>query len=528
MGTTLLKERTSARRSLSERIAVRFGATFLTNLLRAGLSFASGVLIARGLGASRYGDFHFLLGSFVAVSQLMAMGTSSAFFTFISRRPRGMRFFILYGGWMAFQFVVSVLLVGLILPGSVIEWIWLGQERGIVLLAFSTTFLISQLWGMMSQLGEASRKTVVVQVAAAIQAIVHLTLVAVATYWGWLTIATVMWLLVGEHTILAAIFARKLLRENLADEPDVSDGYRTVVNEFTAYCKPLVIYTWIGFLYSFADRWLLQQFGGGTQQGFFAIGQQFANIGLIATTSILKIFWKETAEAQERQDHQRVKRLYLSASRGLHFSVAFITCLFIPYAHEILNWTVGQDYEAASLTLQLMLIYVIYQSLGQIKGTFFYATGQLGYYTKINMLMMGVSIPVTYLILASPATIVPGFNLGAVGLAAKTVALAVIGVNLQAYVIARLNDWSHDYGHQGIVVLMFLSLGWLCRWVSTGLFGLTVSNGDFIWVMLLGSGLYLGASLTVLYCWPALGGLTRAEIVRGMSGTARWLRLTVT
>src|SRR5207302_11280701 len=205
--------------SFGERVIVRFGATLLANSLRTGLSFLSGILIARGLGASGYGDLNFLLGTFAAFSQLLDMGTSSAFYTFISKRRRGEKFFLLYMGWLSFQFVATIAVIGLLLPADALQRIWLGHDREIILLAFVASFFMTQLWGMVSQLGEAIRQTVVVQVGASVQAIAHLALVAAAFYWGWLNVQIVMWLLVGEYIMLAAFLGPKLTRESLAAMP---------------------------------------------------------------------------------------------------------------------------------------------------------------------------------------------------------------------------------------------------------------------------------------------------------------------
>src|SRR5438477_7907587 len=89
---------------LREHVAVRIGATLVANLLRAAFSFVSAIMIARGLGAAGYGDLNFLLGSFAAMSQLLDLGTSSAFYTFISQRRRSLSFALIYTGWMTFQF----------------------------------------------------------------------------------------------------------------------------------------------------------------------------------------------------------------------------------------------------------------------------------------------------------------------------------------------------------------------------------------------------------------------------------------
>ncbi len=511
---------------LSERMVVRFGVTLLANFLRAGLSFATGILLARELGASGYGDLNFLLGSFVAISLLLEMGTSSAFYTFVSRRPRGPKFFAIYGGWMAFQFFATVMAVGLLLPRGLIEGVWVGHERGVVLLAFAASFLMTQAWGMVSQLGEAARKTVIVQVASVTQAAMYLVLVAAATHWGWLTVRNVMWLLLAEYALFVMVLGPRFVRVNCTAGPESRDDAKTITKEFATYCAPLVVFGWVGFLYIFADRWLLQYFGGSEQQGFFAIGQQFANISLIATASILRVFWKEIAEARERQDHERVRKLYITASRGLYFAGAWMSCLLIPYSREILKWTLGPGYEAAWLTLGLMFLYPIHQSLGQITGTFFYASGETGRYARISVIMMGVSIPVTYVLLASPSAAVPGLGLAAVGLAFKLVVLQIIGVNLLRHLVARANGWAHDYGHQAAVLGVLLGLGWLCRWGAGRGLGLVspVGEGELT-VMILGASMYVVLSLALVYRSPWLTGLSREQIQLAVSSAAKRLRL---
>jgi len=509
----------------SERIVVRFGASLLANFLRVGLSFSSGLIIARGLGAAGYGDLNFLLGSFTAISQLTEIGTSSAFYTFISQRRRGYKFFAIYLTWIGLQFACTVVVVGLLLPVSLIDRIWVGHERRVVLLAFGASFLMTQVWGMVSHLGEAARQTVLVQAASVGQGIAHLVLVAAGTHWRWLTFQNVMWLLVAQYAAIGVIFGPRFVRANLAGRVDDREDARAVAKEFASYCAPLVLYGWVGFFYAFGDRWLLQQFGGAGEQGYFSIGQQFATISLLGTTSILKVFWKEVAEAKARGDSRRVNRLYRSVSRSLYFAGAWMSCLLIPYSREILRWTVGPGYEAAWLALGLMLLFPIHQSLGQIGMSFLYATGETRRYTKISLVMMGASLPVAYLMLAPPSATVPGLGLGAVGLAAKMVVLQIVGVNLQAYAIARGDGPAYEVAHQAVVLPVLVVMAWVCKWIAGAVLGGGVGPWVEAWAMVLASLLYAAGSLGLVCGIPTLAGLNRGQIRLAVSGSMRRLRL---
>ena len=88
----------------SENIKVRFLSTLFVNISKIGLSVLSGIIIARGLEPKGFGDFNFLLVSFSSVISLVDMGTSSAYYTFISQRRRNGRFYFYYNLWLAIQF----------------------------------------------------------------------------------------------------------------------------------------------------------------------------------------------------------------------------------------------------------------------------------------------------------------------------------------------------------------------------------------------------------------------------------------
>ena len=85
-------------------VKARFAVSTFTNLIRGGITFFTAVFIARVLGPENYGDYTFLLGSFMAIRTLIDMGTESAFYTFISRKPRVFSFYISYSIWQLIQF----------------------------------------------------------------------------------------------------------------------------------------------------------------------------------------------------------------------------------------------------------------------------------------------------------------------------------------------------------------------------------------------------------------------------------------
>ena len=499
-------------RRFLERGLVRFSATLVTTLVGYSCSFFTGIIVARTLGSANYGDLSFLLGTFVAMNPLLEMGTSSAFYTFLAQKRRGLTFFLMYTGWMAFQFLTPLILIGLIFPQQLIQHIWVGQQRNTVLLAFAASFFVNQFWIMINQMGEARRKTVHVQIPFALQSVLHLVLISSLVILKVLSVKAVMGLLLGEYILLAALTAPARFQDNFIREEDESPSQ--VFREFAHFCKPLMINAWAGFAYLFADRWLLQNYAGSKQQGFFAFSQQLANVTLIITVAMQNVFWKEIAEAREQKNHQRVERLYTLVSRTLYCVAAWISCLLVVHSREILAWTVGAKYQGAEICLAWMFLYSIHQVLGSVNGTIFFSTGDTMTHFKIGLLLSVLSIPATYFVLAPTHANIPGLGWGATGLAVKMVIIQFFGANLQAWVLARRHGWSYQLSYQLISVAFFLGLGWSLKWFSSQAF---VWTGPVVQPMIsavVTSLLYAAATIAVIWRLPQLVGLTAEDLVR--------------
>lgn len=502
-------------------IKVRFLSTFITNILRVGISFFAGMVIARILGPGEYGNFHFLLGSFASLGILVNMASSSAFYTFICQRQRGRKFFLFYACWVLFQLLILLLLV-LFLPDSIRQKIWLGHPFGLVILALVASFTMNQLWKFVTQIGESIRDTVGVQVRNLALAVAYLACVTVLGGFHIVSVKNLFILNFILSLLFSALYAWRVYQAgSLSDEND--EDLRGVLGEFKHFCLPLVIYTGIGFLYSFADYWLLQKFGGSVQQGYYAIGARFAALSLIVTTSILQVFWKEIAEANSLGNMERVRMLYHRVARSIYFISAVISCVMIPFSKEILVLLLGPSYKAAWFPLSLMFLYPIHQSMGQITGTMFYATEKTKAQSYIGICLMAISIPTAYILLAPKSAIMPGFQLGAMGLAMKMVGCQILGVNISAFFVARYTKSSFDWHHQFYVLLLLLPLGFLCKFFVQSMLSLISFQTPTVLIMGISGIFYSISVMMLIYYFPSMAGVNRGQINQGFA----WLRARI-
>lgn len=496
---------------MSTSIRTRFTASFLANFLRSLIAFLTGLLLARWLGPVDYGRMAFLLASFAAFRQLLDMGTSNAFFTFLSQRPRSVRFIRMFWGWVAVQFALSLVVVCLLLPDTLVSQVWVGESRTLVALALVASFMQGLVWTSASQMAEASRETVRLQRLNTVIVLVHLGVLVALWFWELLAIPLVFLALTIEWGI-AARLASRLYRAQEAlpqGEQNEIESPRTILREFFAYCGPMIPFVWLAFAHDFADRWMLQHWGGAAEQAYFGVAQQFSLVALLATSSIMGVLWKEVAEAAHRNDNQRLHYLYSKVTRILYFVAAATACGLLPWSGTLLELTVGDGYTGGAPTLMLMLLYPVHQSLGQVGGTLLYATSNVRLQVRLNLFVMIVSLIVAYVMLAPPDAFISGFGMKSQGLAWKMIVMQVVSVNLLQWFIARTFGWDFDWAFQAVVLTVCASLGWVMYQ-----FGVTIlADTQSAFLQMLISGIGYGAALLVaVFLKPDLAGLSSAEL----------------
>jgi O-antigen/teichoic acid export membrane protein len=496
----------------SRSVKTRFLVSIGTNLIRSIVGFISSLVIARSFGPSTYGDLAFLLGSFSAILSLLDMGAANAFYTFLSRRPQGALFYRVYFFWIGFQFLFTLLFIALIIPDGTFDRLWLGHSKRIVLVALLAVFMQQQVWQTVSQIGESMRATLKVQTLNLFVAITYLIVVTLLSVSANLSLVNIMTLVIAQY-VVATYVAYWILGGRKVAVLDENESVKQLLNDYFVFCRPLMLLSLVLFFYNFTDKWLLQKYGGAIQQGYFQISNQFATISLIATTSILSVFWKEIAEAWEKQDHVRVERLYRKVSRALVMLGAIISGLLIPWAEQIVAFFLGDTYRQAWPVLAIMLLYPIHQSMGQIAGTMLLARGQTKTHMLISVGGMLISIPVTFFMLAPASD--GGGSMGAWGIALKSVLLGFISVNFQAWIIARQSGWKFDWIFQLIGIPLMIFIGYIIKFFVGRLWNLNdVSAENLLFPVMLDCFLYFVLVLWTIWVLPWLVGLEKHDVAR--------------
>lgn len=471
-----------------------------------GLSFVTGIMLAQGLGPAEYGNFNFLLATLTSLRGLLDMGSSSAFYTFISRTKRGPRSYIHYALWLGIQAAVVILVVGL-LPHAWIDRLWVSHSRSLVMLAFIAAFLSTAVWRAAELLAESRRETIWIQQIRLGLAIAHFCLVGVGTLRHALDVHLVFVLLILEYAAATLWCLWKFdWDEALAkDEPPITA--RADFSAYAVYCKPLVLTSLVGFLGEYSSRWLLQSFSGSVQQGFFSIGTQIATVSLLGVTSMLNIFWKEISVASGTGDMIRMRSLFGKSTDTLFFASAALSCCLIPSSREIILTFLGRDYVAGWQSFAILLLFPVYQTLGQLTGSYVLAAHQTQKYFFFSLITLTMSVPISYFLVAPRHAVVPGLELGALGMALSQVGAVAISVNVQGWIISRSLGSRWPFIRQLGTMAALLIIGFACRGMASWLIPATPSKVVMLSGMAVAGVLYLGATLGLAYAFPSLTGI---------------------
>ena len=326
---------------------------------------------------------------------------------------------------------------------------------------------------------------------------------------GRLTLPALFCLLALEWAAFLAYFVRRFEWTRLPDSKPKSA--RDIIGQYTVYCAPLVLYGCIGGVCDFADRWFLQHFGGSAQQGFFAISQQFASIALLATTSILNIFWKEIAAAHHAGDRDRVRQLYFRSSRTLFFIASAGACFLIPHSRTLLARLAGPAF--AWPALALMFLFPVFQTIGQLNGSFFYATEDTKTHVAIVSASLLLGLPVSYLVLAPATATIPGLGLGANGLAARAVVWAILTTSVHSWFVARRLGSKSDNFHHFAVLAGLAAFGWACKAAASAACGL-VGHPSGVLPLAAAAPLFAAGAALFTLRWPEHVGTEPAQLRR--------------
>ena len=480
-----------------------------SNIATIPLFFVIEAVLPRVLGPVQYGNYNFACNFFTQFISLFDMGSPTWCSTTLAKKPTEFALVAFYTRFVGVIFLCVTLgafgiafvpMAGTLLP-DVPPWI----------------IFPAALWAYLTWLGRATRSTndalgvttsseigrIMVNVSSAV--------ILVGLYFANALPASV--LLAQQNLTLAAlsIVFCWLLRHHWQPRhwSLTREQWRTYITSFRLYCGPLLTVTICSTLALFLERWMLQFFDGSVEQGYFSLAQKASMACFLFVSAVTPLVMRELAVAHGQNNRERMRRLMESLAPLVYAVAAWFSCFTAIEGEAMVRLFGGSDFAGALITVQTMTLYAIHQTYGQVTSSVFYATGQTRTLRNLNILSLGTGLVVAWVLLAPNHLL--GLNMGATGLAIKTVGVQFFSVNMFLLVCRRIIPFSYGRNllHQLVCPAAFAAVAFATR---SATLALNVGEPAGFPRFILSGMAYAALTAVLVLALPFLVGLTRADL----------------
>lgn len=509
----------------------RFAFKLIANVIGVLLGLVTMAFVPRALGPEQFGRFEFITNNFKLIFDTLTLQVPVAYFNWVSRKGHkestdlssGLTLYFSLGITMLFGLVIGAAQAGgwhaLLWPEVPPVYLWD---------AFAFTAIVF-FYQLLVYLSDGKSLTVGLEKVRLLQNVLKCLALVALVLLGLMDLHTYFWAQIAVVGVTALLSAVWLNRQGAWRAPALRPWTfpREQIKRYLAfvveYARPLTILMLCGFLFLYFDRWFLQLIGGASQQGFFGLSDRLGQIAFIFTGAMTPLLTREFALAHEEQNRERLLALF-ERIRLFLFIAAVISCFLSVQSDAIVALIGGEKFKGAVVPITLMALYPIHQTFGQLSGSLMVATGQTGLYARIGVIMMVVSLPITYFCIAPASFVIPGLALGATGLALKMLIWQFLGTNVQLYCNARYLriPFSRWLVLQAALITTVYAVAYgstlAAAWLDTSALVLAASSlfSEVVAthaVRLVLSGIIYIVAVTVLFLSvPGLAGVSRAEI----------------
>ncbi|MFH1593998.1 MAG: oligosaccharide flippase family protein [Candidatus Omnitrophota bacterium] len=497
-----------------DSVGKRYFVTLFSNAVFFFVSLVTAGIVPRALGPKQLGDFSFLMKVSTALRNFLNLGTSSAFFNYNSKHEKTGPLVKAYSVWLVGQLLITLSLVGFAVMIGISSFIWPGQGLKYIIwvLVFDWVFFSVSTLKQLSDSKGFTRPAQIISLCIGllnIAVLVYFALNGLLNLGRYIAIQTIC----SATISLSIIFWIIIPNRNLYWEGRVKGKLKEFFDYFYKFCSPLVAILLVGLVFEYFDRMILQRFSGSINQGYFHIASSWAAFATLFTTSILAIYNREMASSIGKHDTARASSIFSRFLKIMYFLTLLLAVFLAFHAKQLLGLIAGPKFLPATTVVVIMAFYPIHQVYGQLGGTAFYATERTAQLRNISVIAMISGIPLTYYFLAPKNFAIPGLELGALGLALKTVIWQFVVV--QVYLVYNCRFFKirpgHFWWHQIYCGAILASVMYLLKAI-VGFFLKDRGTSLLIARLVTEMVIYFAVIAGLVYLFPKIAGTDKEEI----------------
>ena len=520
---------------MQDSIQKRYSYKLFTNLLGALMNLITFTFVPRSLGPEGFGKFDFVTTNLTSFLGILTPGFGTAYFTWISRKGHRENTDVATGICLYWG-LVNVLLLAFFIWLSVIinfnNTIWPDIPVWVLWLGLCWASL-TLFFDLLSYLADGKGYTIGLEKIRVGQNLFRLFGLLILFSIGLLNLTSYFLLQISLVAIIVLCLFFWLVSKNAFSIRyfNYKSYDITKVREFTSFCinfvKPLLLLSVVGFGLGLFERWFLQSIGGSSEQGFYSLALRLGAVAMLFTGAMTPILLREFGHAYENNDFPMLRKLFdkiqifvfISATVGIFLSIQ---------SSNIIQIFGGDRFSMAIYATSIMFLAPIHQTFGQLSTSLMMVTGQTILYSKITLFQILIGFPITYILIAPARYMVPGFELGATGLALKLLIVQILITNVFLFFNTRYLKISFKYWLwvQIRILSTVCIIAYLASFISAAIYPTIYSSwyipnmldisdkiiASILQLILTGS-IYCFLLIILIYFMPSIAGLSRANIL---------------
>ena len=493
-----------------DRFVGRYLIKISSSIIIVLLNFVVSFILPRAFSVEQYGFYTFNTNVFVNVVGIANLSASSALASKYTKRNSEIgivKFYLRF-----FLFMAAVISIGLILvyPIEFVRRSLGGQTLLAVVLGLEAAILNKLLTDTITIYDSiaVSRFPAFMQIILKICMVVFVIVTFSLGYLNMIVFyvgQAVVFLLI--ITILLLSFFKDCYKVN---EITQDKGWKWYFREFYEFCRPLVLVGIFAQILSiFMDVTLLDN-QGPMERAMYGAASQLNVIIVYVFSPYAELSKREYAVRVD--DKSALKSYVVQSAKTIMWLTAYFAVFVALMSDKIVPFVFGEKYTAAITAVIIMMGYAIYQSWGQVLGSYLISTEK----TKVSAAFSVISQ--VAMLFGAILFIRPNFiwenGLGAEGMAlARFFANLIYAVTMATWIAKDVgfSRWRMNLIHiLSIVVLSVMTLvsRGIVSWISR-----IISVNTFLYIILSGF-IYTICVFLLLYNIPDLLGVSKEQMQR--------------
>jgi O-antigen/teichoic acid export membrane protein len=489
----------------------RYSAKLGTNIVGFIFGIVTATIVPRSLGPTFYGNYSFLVNIFTQIFPFLTMNTEMGFYTKLSQRQNETTLITFYLYFTSIAIGLILLFVEIMIYTGYNDFLWINQSQKYIRMA---AFYSALIWilRILTYVVDAYGLTIYAEYSRLVQRVIGLGFILFLFFSNSLNLTTLFLqhyvISIALIIVLLIIINKKMNRKIIEWRRIKRHHLRSYVREFYEYSHPLFLSSFIVMCVGIFDRYILQYYGGGVQQGYFGLSLKISTVFLLFTSSMTSLLTRELSISFRGNRIEESKQLFRKYVPLLYSISAFLASYFFVHAKAITFIMAGAQYESATTALMIMTLYPVHQTYGQLASSVLFASGETKIFRNVIVASMLLGLPVTYLLLAPACN--GGLNYGALGLAVKFVGMQLFSVNILLYYVTRIlrTSYSEYLFHQILSLSNFILISLATKYLLMPYFV------DDIPLMMVSGIVYVLACSFSVYLFPTLIGMKREDLNR--------------